>query len=58
MLMEGVGMGQEMRREHLEAWSPYQVLDPFVFLTSGKPLKENISVYQVGRLSSYLPWGA
>ena len=58
MLMEGVGMGQEMRREHLEAWSPYQVLDPFVFLTTGKPLDDNISVYRVCDLSAHLPWGS
>ncbi|MAA78265.1 MAG: hypothetical protein CL916_03320 [Deltaproteobacteria bacterium] len=58
MLMEGVGMGQEIRREHLEAWSPYQVLDPFVFLTTGKPLDPHIFVYQVRALHSHLPWGA
>lgn len=57
ILMEGVGMGQDMRREHLEAWSPYQVLDPFVFLTTGTPLSSNIPVYRVGALLSHLPWG-
>ena len=58
MLMEGVGMGKEIRREHLEAWSPYQVLDPFVFLTTGKPLSPDISVHNVCNLKSKIPWGA
>ena len=57
MLIEGVGIGEEVRREHLDAWSPYQVLEPFVFLTTGRPLDANISVYQVGELNSHIPWG-
>ena len=42
ILMGGVGMGNEIRTEHLESWNPYQVVEPFVFLTMGASLSTHI----------------
>lgn len=50
MLMGGIGMGNEIRREHLESWNPYQVLDPFVFLTMGSSLSRHIVSCRVSDL--------
>lgn len=41
-LVGGVGMGGDVRREHVESWNPYQVLEPFIFLTTGNTISNTV----------------
>ena len=54
LLLSGVGMGATIQRDHVEAWRPFQVLDPFVFLMTGKTLGRSVRTLKARDISKHL----
>ena len=54
LLLSGIGMGDCVQREHVEAWKPFQVLAPFLFLAGGKIFGNSVRALQVKDLAQHL----
>jgi len=54
LLLSGIGMGEQIQKQHVDAWRPFQVLDPFVFLASGKNFSGSVSCLKLKDLSKRL----